>query len=81
MPGKWESEPPSPRWTFSPYFKIGKLTRKGIQHALELLRQWREANVRPICGLRSPSENTRQDSGVGELMTRPHPPSGLPICQ
>jgi DNA invertase Pin-like site-specific DNA recombinase len=49
------------------FFDFTRLTRKGIQHALELLRQWREANVRPIC-YSFPMLDFSDDSGTGEVI-------------
>jgi DNA invertase Pin-like site-specific DNA recombinase len=49
------------------FFDFTRLTRKGIQHALELLRQWREANVSPIC-YSFPMLDFSDDSGTGEVI-------------
>ena len=43
-----------------------RLTRKGIQHFLDLLGQWREAKVRPIC-YSFPMLDFSDESGTGEV--------------
>jgi DNA invertase Pin-like site-specific DNA recombinase len=43
------------------------LTRKGIQHALDLLGQWREAKVKPIC-YSFPMLDFSDESGTGEVI-------------
>ena len=49
------------------FFDFTRLTRKGIQHALELLRQWREASVKPIC-YSFPMLDFSDESGTGEVI-------------
>ena len=49
------------------FFDFTRLTRKGIQHALDLLSQWREANVKPIC-YSFPMLDFSDESGTGEMI-------------
>ena len=49
------------------FFDFTRLTRKGIQHALDLLGQWREAKVRPIC-YSFPMLDFSDESGTGEVI-------------
>lgn len=49
------------------FFDFTRLTRKGIQHALDLLSQWREADVKPIC-YSFPMLDFSDESGTGEMI-------------
>ena len=49
------------------FFDLSRLTRKGLSHAINLLDEWQQAGVKPIC-YSYPMLDFTDDAGIGKVM-------------
>ncbi len=49
------------------FFDLSRLTRKGLSHAINLLDEWQQAGVKPIC-YSYPGLDFTDDAGIGKVM-------------
>ena len=49
------------------FFDLSRLTRKGLSHAINLLDEWQQAGVKPIC-YAYPGLDFTDEAGIGKVM-------------
>jgi putative DNA-invertase from lambdoid prophage Rac len=49
------------------FFDLSRLTRKGLSHAINLLDEWQQTGVKPIC-FSYPMLDFTDDAGIGKVM-------------